>query len=228
MKNTLIAILVFGILIIGYLFIKEKTKPVDYGNVWPETKSVTTTSNNSAPQTNSDVNSLTTYKTFAKDGYITFGIPNDFSAQQFDGGERSVVMVKDGSGNFQFSILKTKDCDYDVELGTSPVGCFTNEQFIKNFGNRYTPEQQLAKSGEVYAPFPKFVSETNTEINFSGETKKVIKQTTTLDGTTEYYYYVEGVPFILIKTNSNIQEKTLESINFSPTVQDLSEALTVR
>lgn len=46
MKNTLIAILVFGILIIGYLFIKEKTRPTDYTNVWPETVPAMQTNNN--------------------------------------------------------------------------------------------------------------------------------------------------------------------------------------
>jgi len=43
MKNTLIAILVIAVIVIGYLFIKEKTKPTDYSNVWPETEPATPT-----------------------------------------------------------------------------------------------------------------------------------------------------------------------------------------
>lgn len=46
-KNTIIAVLVIIILVIGYLFIKEKTKPMDYGNAWPETVPATPTNNNS-------------------------------------------------------------------------------------------------------------------------------------------------------------------------------------
>ncbi len=52
MKNTLIAILVFGILIIGYLFIKEKTTPADYTNVWPETEPATSTNNQGVTNNN--------------------------------------------------------------------------------------------------------------------------------------------------------------------------------
>lgn len=56
MKNTLIAILVVIILVGAYLFIREKTAPTDYSNVWPETEPATPTNNqgnsnnNSAPQ----------------------------------------------------------------------------------------------------------------------------------------------------------------------------------
>lgn len=51
MKNTLIAILVIAIMIVGYLFIREKTKPTDYSNVWPETEPATSTNNNYPTQT---------------------------------------------------------------------------------------------------------------------------------------------------------------------------------
>lgn len=48
MKNTLIAILVIAVVVIGYLFIKEKTKPTDYSNAWPETVPATPTNNNNS------------------------------------------------------------------------------------------------------------------------------------------------------------------------------------
>lgn len=42
-KNTIIAVLVIVILVIGYLFISEKTKPTDYSSAWPETEPATPT-----------------------------------------------------------------------------------------------------------------------------------------------------------------------------------------
>lgn len=51
MKNTLIAILAIAVIVVGYLFIKEKTKPTDYSNAWPETEPATSTNNsNSQPK----------------------------------------------------------------------------------------------------------------------------------------------------------------------------------
>lgn len=46
MKNTIIiAVLVTAVLVLGYLFIKEKTKPVEF-TPWPETEPATQTNNN--------------------------------------------------------------------------------------------------------------------------------------------------------------------------------------
>lgn len=59
MKNTLIAVLVIIILVIGYLFIKEKTKPVDYGNAWPETVPATPTNNQGDSNNNVSTPKLT-------------------------------------------------------------------------------------------------------------------------------------------------------------------------
>ena len=54
MKNTLIAILVLIILVLGYLFIKAKTSYRSTINEWPETEPATPTNNNSQTNTNNN------------------------------------------------------------------------------------------------------------------------------------------------------------------------------
>lgn len=171
-----------------------------------------------------DINLLTTYKGAG----LTFKVPKDFSTQQFDSGESSTVMVNDSQGNFKLSILKTRDCDYDVEPGSDPAGCFTNEQFIKNFGNRKTEEDQLADQGRIYSPLPTLDEEENLVINFSGTQKNVVKKTATLNGEKAYYYFIESEPFIMIKTSLDIDPSIVSSINFSPSEVELNTSTTVR
>ena len=55
MKNTLIAILVIIILVLGFLFVKGKNKPV-VDNSWPETVPATPTDNNSQTNSNNNTN----------------------------------------------------------------------------------------------------------------------------------------------------------------------------
>ncbi len=55
MKNTLIAILVIIILVLGFLFVKGKSKPV-VDNSWPETVPANPTDNNSQTNSNNNTN----------------------------------------------------------------------------------------------------------------------------------------------------------------------------
>lgn len=51
MKNTIIAILVIALVVLGFLFIREKNKQSLVDNSWPETEPATpTTTNNSSAQ----------------------------------------------------------------------------------------------------------------------------------------------------------------------------------
>lgn len=218
MKNNILAIvLILGILVLGFLFIKGNNKTA-------ETVYVPNTEDAAEENNQDDTNLLTTYKGVG----LTFKVPKDFSTQQRDSGERSTIIVNDSQGNFKLSILKTRDCDYDVEPGSSPAGCFTNEEFVENFGNRYTPKEQMINSGEVYSPLPELVSEEQVKINFSGTQKQVIKKTATLNGEKAYYYFIESEPFIMIKTSLDIDPNIISSINFSPSEVELNTSTTVR
>ncbi len=74
MKNTLIAILAIAVIVVGYLFIKEKTKPTDYSNAWPETVPATSTNNNSSQGTSTSVSGL---KLFTRANY-SFRAPSSW------------------------------------------------------------------------------------------------------------------------------------------------------
>lgn len=218
MKNNILAIvLILGILVLGFLFIKGNNKTAE--TVYVPSSEGTVEENNQ-----DDINLLITYKGAG----LTFKVPKDFSTQQRDSGERSTIIVNDSQGNFKLSILKTRNCDYDVEPGSSPAGCFTNEEFVENFGNRYTPKEQMINSGEVYSPLPELVSEEQVKINFSGTQKQVIKKTATLNGEKAYYYFIESEPFIMIKTSLDIDPNIISSINFSPSEVELNTSTTVR
>ena len=201
----------------GFLFIKGNNKTAE--TVYVPSSEGTVEENNQ-----DDINLLITYKGAG----LTFKVPKDFSTQQRDSGERSTIIVNDSQGNFKLSILKTRNCDYDVEPGSSPAGCFTNEEFVENFGNRYTPKEQMINSGEVYSPLPELVSEEQVKINFSGTQKQVIKKTATLNGEKAYYYFIESEPFIMIKTSLDIDPNIISSINFSPSEVELNTSTTVR
>lgn len=92
MKNTLIAILVLVILVLGFLFIKEKNKPVVDNNVWPETEPATvkpTTNNQTNTNNNSSPQSLVV-KTFSNPFY---GFKIDYPADIIPEGEQDTQGV---------------------------------------------------------------------------------------------------------------------------------------
>jgi uncharacterized protein YxeA len=121
MKNTLIVVLTIAVVIIGYLFIKEKTKPTDYSNVWSETEPATvkptnnySVQNNSA--TNTNTNSLSgnnqTIGGNSKTVYdIELSTPNDLQVLSADNrGVKTIsILAKDKTGFM--SINRYSDTD---------------------------------------------------------------------------------------------------------------------
>lgn len=120
MKNTLIAILVIAIMIVGYLFIREKTKPTDYSNVWPETEPATPTNNQTATNNPTPNNTSTTACTPSSPASITILSPN--------GGEtyyrNEVIDIKWKSCNVPGNIhLSGQLIDVDDNSGDRALFC---------------------------------------------------------------------------------------------------------
>lgn len=121
MKNTLIAILVIVILVLGYLFIKEKTKPVDYSNAWPETEpaqphtGTTTNDNPNGPDYTPPQNSvMTTYSavgfSFKYDSSATVGITTN-------AGQTLYWVQKEGEVSELIKLVNTSELDPSESCG---------------------------------------------------------------------------------------------------------------
>jgi hypothetical protein len=166
MKNTLIAILVIGLLVLGFLFIKEKNKPVAY-EPWPETEPATVKPTTNTQSTNqgklSNVNVVAEWKSFSSDALFALASQENIYLNQGtdiqltetvdltgNGIDEGIFCGDGGNNGVCFVMIKGDDGKNVVAKWKGPDGTITPISLLSVGRVRVSSSYQLLPSEHAF------------------------------------------------------------------------------